>query len=137
MKRAASVNSVQRLFSMFPQGGPGFALILLRLTVAGTFLFKFWMRFGSVAPTFILFAVVVLSMALVVGIFTPIICGLICLAEIYCLVRTSTPGAVVNVSAILNAVALALLGPGAYSVDAWLYGRRVVIVPPRKVSENR
>jgi hypothetical protein len=128
---------VQRLFSMFPQGGPGIALILLRLAVAGTFLFKFWTRFGAVVPSWILFGVVVISMALVVGIFTPIICGLICLAELYYLVQAGTAGTIVNASAILNAAAVALLGPGAYSIDAWLYERRVVAVPPRKVPENR
>jgi hypothetical protein len=31
-----------------------------------------------------------------------------------------------------NAAALALLGPGAYSVDARLFGRRVTVVHPRK-----
>jgi hypothetical protein len=32
---------------------------------------------------------------------------------------------------VLDAVALALLGPGAYSLDAWLFGRRVTVLPPR------
>jgi len=32
---------------------------------------------------------------------------------------------------ILDAAALALLGPGAYSVDARLFGRRVTIVASR------
>jgi hypothetical protein len=28
------------------------------------------------------------------------------------------------------AIALALLGPGAYSIDARIFGRRVIILPP-------
>jgi hypothetical protein len=35
---------------------------------------------------------------------------------------------------IVDAVALAVLGPGAYSVDAYLFGRREIIIsnlPPR------
>jgi len=128
---------MQRLFSMFPQGGPGIALILLRLSVAGIFLWKFWTRFGAIVPTWILFGVVVVSLSLGLGLFTPIVCTLICLAETYYLVHAGMGGVILNASAILNAAALALLGPGAYSIDAWLYGRRVVLVPPRKVSENR
>jgi uncharacterized membrane protein YphA (DoxX/SURF4 family) len=30
---------------------------------------------------------------------------------------------------VVDAVALALLGPGAYSVDAYLFGRREIILP--------
>jgi hypothetical protein len=35
---------------------------------------------------------------------------------------------VLCVIAITNAIALALLGPGAYSLDSKLFGRRVTIV---------
>jgi hypothetical protein len=38
---------------------------------------------------------------------------------------------VLCVIAIANAIALALLGPGAYSLDSKLFGRRVMIVRPR------
>ncbi len=30
---------------------------------------------------------------------------------------------------IVDAVALALLGPGAHSIDAYLFGRREIIIP--------
>jgi hypothetical protein len=30
---------------------------------------------------------------------------------------------------IVDAIALALLGPGAHSIDAWLFGRREIIIP--------
>lgn len=32
---------------------------------------------------------------------------------------------------LLDALALALLGPGAYSLDSYRFGRRVVVLPPR------
>lgn len=33
-----------------------------------------------------------------------------------------------------DAIALAMLGPGAHSVDAWLFGRREIVIPddPRR-----
>jgi hypothetical protein len=37
----------------------------------------------------------------------------------------------VHAVAILDALALALLGPGAYSVDAYRFGRRIVVPPPK------
>jgi hypothetical protein len=38
----------------------------------------------------------------------------------------------VRVEAIigLDALALALVGPGAYSVDSYLFGRRLIVLPP-------
>ena len=33
---------------------------------------------------------------------------------------------------LVMSVTVTLLGPGAYSVDARLFGRRVTVVPPRK-----
>jgi hypothetical protein len=39
-------------------------------------------------------------------------------------------------SLLLNSAALALLGPGAYSVDARLFGRRVLVVPPRRDTDR-
>jgi hypothetical protein len=32
---------------------------------------------------------------------------------------------------IIIAVAIALLGPGAFSFDGYLFGRREIVIPPR------
>ena len=56
---------------------------------------------------------------------------------------TSPPVSVVQLdgaAALLvavNAIALALLGPGAHSIDAHLFGRREIIIPPDALSHNR
>ncbi len=39
---------------------------------------------------------------------------------------------VVYIFQVLASAALFFLGPGAYSVDARLFGLRVTVVPPRK-----
>jgi uncharacterized membrane protein YphA (DoxX/SURF4 family) len=126
---------MQRLFSMFPQGGPGVALLLLRVSVAGITVFRLWTHYGALGPYWVLLGVVVLALALCVGVLTPILSVLICLVAVFSIVQghSEVP---VDVSTILNAIALALLGPGAYSLDAWLYGRRVVVVPARERSSK-
>jgi uncharacterized membrane protein YphA (DoxX/SURF4 family) len=37
-----------------------------------------------------------------------------------------------------DALALAMLGPGALSIDAWLFGRREIVIPdvPRRLPER-
>jgi uncharacterized membrane protein YphA (DoxX/SURF4 family) len=127
---------MQRLFSMFPQGGPGLALLLLRVSVAGITVFRFWAHYRALAPHWLLLGIIVLAVALCVGFLTPILSVLICLVSVFSIAQGGSDAAV-DVSTILNAIALALLGPGAYAVDAWLYGRRVVIVPAPDRSKER
>jgi len=126
---------MQRLFSMFPQGGPGIALFILRVSVAGITVFRLWTHYGALGPYWVLWGVVVLALALSVGVLTPILSVLVCLVAVFSIVQGHSD-ALVDVSTILNAMALALLGPGAYSLDAWLYGRRVVVVSARDRSSK-
>jgi hypothetical protein len=69
---------VQRLFSMFPRGGPGFALLLLRISVAATLLLS--LGGGPKPPLFpLLFAgALFVSMALLIGVLTPLMSSIIC-----------------------------------------------------------
>jgi hypothetical protein len=43
---------------------------------------------------------------------------------------TGADALVVTLVPAIDALALALLGPGAYSLDSRRYGRRVVVLPP-------
>jgi hypothetical protein len=52
--------------------------------------------------------------------------------EVYILVATRGEDMFHMVISILTGVALAVLGPGAYSIDARIFGRRLLTVPPRK-----
>jgi uncharacterized membrane protein YphA (DoxX/SURF4 family) len=127
---------MQRLFSMFPQGGPGIALLLLRVSVAGITVFRFWTHYGALAPHWTLFPVIALALTLCLGFLTPILSVLVCLVAAFSIVQGHRD-VLVDLFTILNAVALALLGPGAYSVDACLYGRRVIIVPAPDRTRDR
>jgi uncharacterized membrane protein YphA (DoxX/SURF4 family) len=140
--------SLQRLFSSFPNGAPGLGLLLLRLAV-GTSLLLQGVRALSerVAATWAggLAALSILdACALVTGTLTPA-AGL--LATGLSLARRLTldaPGRGLDSAAALGllaimAVTVALLGPGAYSVDARLFGRREIVVPrsPRGQARDR
>ena len=124
---------MQRLFSMFPPGGPGVGLLLLRISVAATSVLIVANRtgFSSIHPLFV--GALLVSLCLTIGVLTPYLSYVVC---VYALVNlygaSSRLDELLLASLMLNAAALALLGPGAYSADARLFGRRVVVVPPRK-----
>ena len=128
---------MQRLFSMFPPGGPGIGLLLLRISVAATFVLIMANRvdMSSIHPFFV--GALLIGLALAIGVLTPYLSFVVC---VYALVNLF--GARVRLdrlifaSLFLTSAALALLGPGAYSIDARLFGRRVVVVPPRKDSDR-
>ena len=111
---------------MFPRGAPGFALLLLRASVTASIL----LQPGSepLRGAWMFALAVALSTALCSGFLTPIAAILAIPAY---LIETAhlrvAPAGVV--AAVLQAIALSLLGPGACSIDAILYGHRVFVLP--------
>jgi hypothetical protein len=130
---------LQRAFSSFPTGCPGAALLLLRLAVGGI---------ASLQASIIIAAahgaangdvltaalVIVISLALIVGFITPVASVLLTIGGMIML----DPGIAGKLAIfeswtaraefiVLSAV-LICLGPGAFSLDARLYGRREVQV---------
>jgi hypothetical protein len=127
-----SGGNLQRLFTTFPGGLPGLGLLLLRLTVAGTVLFlTFVPFFDLVSSTFrgwLIGAVsIVFSATMISGLLTPVIGSLVFIGGILFLLlaQRETNSAVVIYLIALSFVII-LLGPGAYSLDAWLFGRREI-----------
>ena len=121
---------------MFPQGGPGLALFLLRTSVAATFLIEA-LRHSSGGPSYVLLAAVLLiSASLTIGFLTPLLSFVVCMSAMVALLIGLLADSLALVSLILNSAALALLGPGAYSMDARLFGRRVVVVLPGRSGDR-
>lgn len=129
IRRCNTLITVQRLFSMFPRGLPGLALLLLRASVAIALLLENYGHRQELSG-WIQGVTILLSFALCAGYLTPMVAlmGFVLHGLIW-----SDLGAGNTVAAIivaLDAMALALLGPGAYSLDSYLFGRRVVVLPP-------
>ena len=120
---------------MFPQGGPGVGLLLLRIAAAGMFALNLAHSFNFSSNALywsVVSLITLISLGLLLGFLTSILTIVACIAAVANLLLTDQPIEVVYILRILTSAALFFLGPGAYSVDARLFGLRVTVVPPRK-----
>lgn len=81
---------------------------------------------------FIISLLVIVCLGLLLGLLTPFLTIVTCLVALLNLFFTEPGMNVVYILRILTSAALFFLGPGAYSIDARLFGLRVAVVPPRK-----
>jgi len=125
-RRDRGFTALQRLFSMFPNGWPGAALLLLRL-VAGILLIYdgvVALRTGPDLQTTILQSVAIgAGTLLILGLWTPIAGTLVILVEV-CFGFLGTTQVRSNILLGALGAALAVLGPGIRSIDALRYGRK-------------
>jgi uncharacterized membrane protein YphA (DoxX/SURF4 family) len=117
---------VQRLYSTFARGWPGAALFCLRLTAAAA-AFRFGVgAWGAERSLFVAVTESVVGLLLSLGLWTPIAGGVLAALAVWSgFAAASDPWAHMLVTAI--SVALAFLGPGAFSIDARLFGRKRLI----------
>ena len=118
---------MQRLFSVFPRGWPGIGLLLLRLSVAAACL-QAYARYDTHA-SWALLAIIPTSACLCAGALTPLAAAL-ALAIQLTAAAMRVNGTDLVVITIIDATALAVLGPGAYSLDGLRFGRRVILAEP-------
>jgi uncharacterized membrane protein YphA (DoxX/SURF4 family) len=117
---------------MFPSGPPGVALLLLRLCLGALLFVDQAGRIVWPAPLWLAICSVLAAVAVAVGFLTPLfalICGVLELAALAGMAELGAPWEVLT---LILAIAVALLGPGAYSIDAWMFGRRVLVLPPKR-----
>lgn len=132
-----------RLFSAFPGGWPGLGLLLLRWAVGIVALLQgaFYLADSATSTVSMRLGGLVglaAGMALLIGVLTPlagIVAGLGVLGTGFSMFAAPMPNLLdeklpVILTAIMGA-AIAFLGPGAFSLDARLFGRREIIIPPR------
>jgi len=115
---------VRRLFSNFAHGAPGLGLLLLRLAVGIALASHAVMALRNdppVGPTVLNALAGVVGILLLVGLWTPVAGTILAiLASLSALMRPADPWNCIFLGT-LGAV-LALVGPGAWSVDAYLFG---------------
>ena len=122
---------MQRLFSTFPQGLPGIGLALLRATVAIPLVQQAIVGLLNASPTAPLGLVAAgAALLLLVGLWTPMAGVLVAVAELgLALSHPAEPWTFVHFGTL--GAALAMLGPGGWSVDARLFGRKRIQIPER------
>jgi putative oxidoreductase len=125
---------LRRLYSTFAGGLPGFGLILMRLVVgfalvssAGSAL----LNSPAIPMTILSVLLAAAAILLIIGLFTPIVGTLVALIESCWLVTIPADRLVYLLVATFGA-ALAMLGPGLWSVDARLFGWKRIEPMPRK-----
>jgi hypothetical protein len=116
---------MQRLFGAFPNRGAGLALLILRLAVAAALVSGARLSAGTTTEAWVALSWVA-AVLIVAGWYTPLAAVGAVLISLYALWVGREPG--MNALMIAILIAIGLLGAGAYSVDAKLYGRRRLVV---------
>jgi uncharacterized membrane protein YphA (DoxX/SURF4 family) len=147
---------LQKLYSTFPGGTPGIGLLILRTAAAiatGTYGGILLSRlettingqFSYISHLILSLILITGSVFFILGLMTPFVSITLAVSElIAALVRLTLPNpldgfrftwiALLLLASI--AAALFFLGPGAFSIDARLFGRRQIFIkPPEKESK--
>jgi putative oxidoreductase len=118
---------LQRLFSTFANGFPGIGLLLQRLITAAAVVGSVFAGFHEM-PNHVSVALLLVdggaALFLLVGLWTPVAGSVVACCEVWALVLGSGEFWLHLVLATLGAT-LAMIGPGARSIDALLFGRKI------------
>jgi len=124
---------VRRLFSTFAHGPPGAGLLLMRAVAGGALIVQAVLALlggPALGPLLMQVLSIVLGLLLLAGLWTPIIGTLVAIEGLWGAVALGRPWRWVLLATL--GAALALIGPGAWSVDSWLFGWRRLEIRDRK-----
>jgi putative oxidoreductase len=125
----SAITNMQRLFSTFPNGWPGTGLLLLRFT-AGLYLvigeLSRWSGFSESTILALRVARLSAGLLLMIGLWTPVVGVAQAIVEVWIGIGERSNALHVFVASIASS--LSMLGPGAWSADARLFGRKRIDV---------
>ena len=135
------------MFSMFPDGWPGAGLLLLRLATGAVLIGQSFAYFGDkrdfgFLAVMLAAVVIAVGFSLLIGFLTRVVAfaaAAIGAIGVFSWIPGPSTGPMVTPStaalATVIAVAVICLGPGALSLDARLFGRREIVIPPSSPRE--
>ena len=124
---------MQRLFSTFANGWPGIGILMQRLVLGAIFFHGGIVQFGispSIATLFLSLIEGIAGMLLAAGLWTPIAGVLAAVTEIWS-IGQSNGDKWIAISLAIFTASLSMIGPGAWSLDARLFGRKKMDIPER------
>jgi uncharacterized membrane protein YphA (DoxX/SURF4 family) len=124
---------LQRLFSTFANGWPGIGLLLQRLLTAIALLHYGITHLSGPFPFASILPHIIGAGAgafLLVGLWTPVVGTLVAIVEMWIAFSHGGEPWIPILLATLGGT-LAMIGPGAWSIDARLYGRKYIETPER------
>ena len=119
---------------MFPTGSAGIALLVLRSVVAVTVLVNASACWPMGSSLIVKGIAGLVALSLFLGYLTPYCAAASCFLELALLVTGDAANRLQLGLSALTAVTTVVLGPGAYSIDSRLFGRRLIKIPPRRNS---
>jgi len=125
---------VRRLFSSFARGRPGVGLLLLRVAAGSSLIAPSILVLGNTTTFgtgFFQLFIATAGLLLITGLWTPVVASIMVLLELWRIIsRQGDPASELLLCTL--ALAIALLGPGGWSVDARLFGWKRIEIDTQK-----
>ena len=114
---------MQRLFSTFAAGWPGAGLLIQRFLIGAILLHGTFLQIGANPHLTTVVLPLIASVLLVIGLGTPYIGFLVAATQLWlAFARAADPWTAIILSGL--GASLAMIGPGAWSMDARFFGRK-------------
>lgn len=116
---------MQRLFSTFANSWPGLGLLVQRLFAGIALLHHGIVQLETPAPGLMIPEIsgAVLGLFILAGLWTPLVGALVAAVELWIVLAAGSDMWMSVTLAVLGGT-LAMIGPGAWSIDARLFGRK-------------
>jgi len=119
---------LQRLFSTFANGWPGVGLLIQRLVLGIALLCHGIALLGRVPAVGLILPDLigsVLGLFILAGLWTPAMGALVAVVQVWIVLTGAGDESMAIILAALGGT-LAMIGPGAWSIDARLFGRKYI-----------